>query len=368
MLCVAFSTHGALAGEAAAFRPATCGPASLQLVDGIPITHLYGSHEEMGRQHGTLLRSNIKAVLRRYLDRLLRSEKRRQRILVLARKMEKQIPAGYLAEMKAVAKSADVPYDDVLLANTVFDLKGELFCSAMVAVGKRSEDGRPVFGRTLDFLSFGMAHKHSHVVVFHPDEGRPVASVAFPGMVGTYSGMNDAGLSAGVMMVFRRGHDVGAPPYAMVFRTALERSKTTAEALKIVGGAPRATGNNLMVCDAAGSAACIELDPKRTVIRRPTHGALYATNHFRSRELRQFWPCWRVGVMQRMLARVEKIDEPWMRRLLRAVGQGGRTMHSMVFRPATCELDLALGDPPATRNRYVRLRRNVLFPKRPDSE
>jgi predicted choloylglycine hydrolase len=356
---------GAEFDPAANFKPATFGPASLRIVDGIPIIHLYGSHQEMGRQYGTLLKPNLAALLDGYLPKLLRTDERRKKVLALAKEMEKHIPAGYRAETKALAAAAGIPYDDVLLANTVFDLRSELYCSSLVAVGKRSGDGKPIFGRNLDFFPLGIADRHSCVIVFHPDAGRPVAAIGFPGLVGIYSGMNDAGLSAGANMVFRRGYRTDAPPYAMVFRTALARSKTTAEALQIVRETRRSTSNNLMLCDAEGDAALAELDPKETAVRRPEKGVVYSTNHFRSAELRQAWPCWRVAMIQRMLARAGRIDEPWIRRMLRAVGQKRLTMHSMIFRPASVELVLAIGKTPATQNTYVRLRKAVLFPAKP---
>ena len=356
------------AARAAAFAEATHGPASLAFVRGVPVLHLYGSPEAMGEQHGKLLGKQMKVLHEQYLNKVLLPGGKdiglRRQVLKLSRQMAKSIPRHYVREMEALAEGSGLAYEDVLLMNTLFDVKRGVLCTTVVAVGDRSADGKPVFGRNLDFPTLGVAQKYSCVVVFHPAKGRAVASIAWPGLIGVLSGMNELGVSAGVMEVHLRGSQITATPYAMVFRTALTGATSTRDVLAVVKRRSRTSSNNLMICDAAGDAACAELGVRKVAVRRPVNGVLYATNHFRSKELGSPWMCWRIPRVRRALKDGRKVDEALAKKILHAVAYKTMTMQSIVFRPAGREFLLAIGETPATQHKYVRLTRSVLFPAR----
>ncbi len=360
------------AAQAADFKEATHGPASLRIVEGVPVLHVYGTPAEMGEQQGRLIGAQAKRVHRQYFGRIFRPGGRdiglRDDVLKLSRKMEASIPAAYVTEMKAMAKAAGMDYDDMLIANTVFDIKRSIFCTTFVATGDRSADGKPVFGRNLDFPTLGVAHKFSCVIVYHPKDGHAVASVTFPGLVGVLSGMNDAGVAAAVMEVHLQGAKVQATPYAMVFRSALTGAATTDDAVAAVRARARTATNNLMVCDANGAAACVELGMDKTAVRRPEGGLIYSTNHFLSEELTKPWVCWRIPRLKKATDGGKKLDEALAKRILADVAYKQLTMQSMVFRPASRGLLLATGEPPATKGEYVRLTADVLFPKSDETE
>ena len=364
--CVVLLACSAVHG--AEFKEAKFGPASLKIVDGVPVIHVYGTHEQMGEQQGKLLGAAAKAVHKQYFGKLFfpggKDIGLRAGVLRHSLRMEKSIPADYIKEMKAFAKAAGMSYEDILLANTVFDIKRAIFCTTFVATGKRSVDGKPVFGRNLDFPTLGTAHKFSCVVVYHPKNGHAVASVTFPGLIGVLSGLNDAGVAAAVMEVHLRGSQIQATPYAMVFRAALTESETTNAVIKAVTARARTSTNNLMICDAGGNAACLELGMKKTAVRRAEDGLIYATNHFRSKELGRPWPCWRIPRLKKAIKNGRKLDEAAARKLLQTVSYKLLTMQSIVFRPASREFLLAIGKPPASKHKFVRLTSGVLFPER----
>ena len=355
------------AARAVEFKEAAHGPASLKIVKGVPIIHVYGTAEEMGEQHGKLFGAHVKAGVDQYLGKVLmpggKDVGMRGAVLKLSLKMEKSIPAEYVREMKAIAKAAGVKYENVLLANTIFDIKRLIFCTTFVAAGDRSVDGQPVFGRNLDYPTFGVAHKLSCVIVYHPKNGHAVASVTFPGLVGVLSGLNDAGVAAAVMEVPLHGGQVQATPYAMVFRAALTGAATTGDVVRAVTARARTSTNNLMICDALGNAACLELGMKQTAVRRPKNGLIYSTNHFRSKELATPWLCWRIPRIKKATKDGRKLDEALAKKSLADAAYKHLTMQSMVFRPASRELLLAIGEPPAAKRKFVRLTNGVLFPK-----
>lgn len=355
------------AAVGAEFKEGEHGPATLKIIEGVPVLHVYGTPEEMGEQHGTLFGPQVQLLLDRYLNKMLLPAGRdvglRDAVLKQARVIEKSIPEDYVKEMKALATAAGVEYDDVLLANTVFDIKRVVYCSTVVAVGERSADGKPIFGRNLDFPTLGVAQDYSCIVVMHPEKGHAVAAVTFPGIVGVLSGLNDAGVAAATMEVHLRGVNLEAMPYAMLFRTALTGADSTADVIKTVTDNARTTTNNLMVCDAEGDAACVELAIRKVAVRRPEEGVVYATNHFRSKELGSDWICWRIPRIRKALENGVAVDDALMKKMLDSVAQRHLTMHSMIFRPASRELLLAIGEPPVTKNRFVRFKESVLFPE-----
>ncbi len=363
--CIFLLAAGA---HAADFKEGTSGPASLRLVEGVPVVHVYGTPAEMGAQQGKLLAPQIQFLMKEYLSKFLAlggtGPGLRPSVLKLAREMEKSIPAEYVQEMQALAEAAGVQYDDVLLANTVFDIKRAVYCSTVVAVGGRSADGQPIFGRNLDFPTMGVAQHYTCVIVYHPKHGHAVASVIFPGLVGVLSGMNDAGVSAAVMEVHVRGSQINATPYAMVFRTALAGAGSTDDVVKAVSAAARSCTNNLMICDAAGNAACAELALRAVAVRKPEDGALFATNHFLSKELGRPALCWRIPLIEKALKDGKKVGQALVQRILADVAFNELTMQSIVFRPASREFLLAAGDPPAAKRPFVRLKKAVLFPEK----
>jgi len=354
------------AARGAEFKKATHGPASLTFVEGVPIVHVYGTPEQMGEQQGALLGPQLKLLVDQYLNKYLLSFGGdiglRRTVLRLSRQMEKSIPRRYIEEMKALAKSARASYEDVLLANTVFDIRRAVFCSTFVAVGDRSADGQPIFGRNLDFPTLGVAHKYSCVIVYHPKKGHAVASVTFPGIVGVLSGLNDAGVAAGVMEARVAGLQTTATPNALVFRTALTGAASTEDVLRVVKTRARSTNNNLMICDAKGNAACAELSIGKVVARRPENGVIYSTNHFTSKELGRPWMCWRLPRLRKALSGTAKVDEALAKKILADVAVKQATMHSIVFRPAACSFLLAAGRPPAPDHKFVLFKKSVLFP------
>ena len=368
LVCACVAPLVCAAASGAEFKEATFGPASLKIVEGVPVIHVYGTHEQIGEQQGKLLGEAAKAVHKQYFGKLFfpggKDIGLRASVLKHSLRMAKSIPADYIKEMKAFAKASGLSYEDILLANTVFDIKRAIFCTTFVAGGKRSADGKPVFGRNLDFPTLGVAYKFSCVIVYHPKGGHAVAAVSFPGLVGVLSGLNDAGVAAAVMEVHLRGAQIQATPYAMVFRAALTECETTDAVIKAVTARARTSTNNLMICDADGNAACLELGMKKTAARRQEDGFVYATNHFRSKELGRPWPCWRTPRLKKVARNGQKLDEAAAQKLLQSVSYKLLTMQSIVFRPASREFLLAIGKPPASKHKFVRLTSGVLFPER----
>jgi predicted choloylglycine hydrolase len=347
------------AAEQPYFAPATYQKASISVVSDIPIVHLYGGPAEMGEQHGRLLASQIQTLMTEYLDKWLQTDSplpAKRIMLQVARTIEAAIPYHLKEEMHALSDAAGVSYDDILLANTIFDIKKAFQCSTMVAYGSATGNGQLLFARNLDFTPLDVVHHYGVVFVYHPAQGHEFISIGYPGLVGVLSGMNDAGLAEAVMEVRGYGTSLTAVPYAMTFRQVMEDCANTSEAIMLIRCASHSTANNLMLADAYGNVCVAELTPTTISLRRPDRNLLFATNHFRSPGLHRDMECHRYRTMESFgLSNYGRLDVPAMQRVLLHVAFPDKTLQSMVFLPQTRELYVAMGMLPAAAGHFVRL-------------
>lgn len=321
--------------------------------EGFRLVHLYGSPEEIGRQHASAFAEEIKLLRRKYLGKYLRSERDERETVEGTRALEPFYLPRYRAELAALAEAAGVPWDDALLATGFLDVNRTVLCSTFV--GHDPESGEPIFGRNLDFPSLGIAHEHGLCIVYHPTEGHTFASFAYPGMIGVLTGMNDAGLTVAVMNVFQEKRHAQAMPYVLFFRQLLEECSTTAEVVERAQAGCCNVSNNLMVCDAEGDAALLEISPARVEVRRPKDGLVLSTNHFRSQALgKPVKLCYRYPILKALLeGREGEIDLGRAIGALRAVAIWPINLQSFVLLPARREVHVAMGRVPACFGRYV---------------
>jgi hypothetical protein len=215
----------------------------------------------------------------------------------------------------------------------------------------------------LDFPSFDIADRQSVVMIFHPQGRYAFASIAWPGMIGVLSGMNEHGLTLANMEVDRSRRMPSAMPYTLLYRTILERCRTVDEAIELLKSTPRQTANNLMLMDASGDRAVAEITPQDVTVRRASDAsALISTNHQRGcDDLDTPGRCERFDSLHDTAAnRFGQIDIARLEKMLAGVAQDDMTLQSMVFEPSTRTLYLATGSN-APRQGYHRLNLRAYF-------
>src|SRR5262249_58930466 len=109
--------------------------------------------------------------------------------------------ADHRTELEAIAK-AGIDREKLVVGNTMFDLKKSIACSALQITPDRSATKNLLFGRNLDYPSLGYAHEYSLVTIYRPKGKHAFASVGFPGLVGSLSGINGAGLALCVLEIY----------------------------------------------------------------------------------------------------------------------------------------------------------------------
>ncbi|HEX9860660.1 MAG TPA: C45 family peptidase, partial [Nitrospirota bacterium] len=264
------------------------GDGRLEVVDGVTVVTLAGSPREMGRQHGILLG-----------DRMLESEAAFRHIMpqipggafgewllkiyVMFRLdgIEEHLTDAELDEMKGMAETGpdkDRDYRDLLYYHVLQDIGQNYACTGAAVCGSRSSLQGPVAGRNFDLNKDGVLDPLKTVFVYVPDEGKPYATVAWPGMTGAVSGMNGYGLCVMVFSARTEGTSMSGVPVAFIARRVLASAKDVDDAVGLISSTPRMGSNVFLVADTRRAAA-VEFDAYRVAVREVKNGVLPVANH-----------------------------------------------------------------------------------------
>jgi len=348
------------------FREARMPGGALRYHGSLPVLRLEGSPYEMGYAHGRLLRKEIRLLADAYLGRFFASYASCEESAVYgpSSRMAEHVSPAHREEIRGLADGVGMEERDALLFQTFIDLHKTFACSTVVG---RTRGGRSLFGRTLDFPSMGVAHRYGLVIARHGDGVRPVASVAWPGLLGTLSGMNDSGLTLAVMVVYFVEDRPDGIPYSLLFREILE----TEEGLSGVEGRLRAArhtnSNNLTVVTGRGESTVFEIRP--SAVERRDGDFVCSTNHFVGEGRRPFtWHplylssyarLWRLNAVRRESDR--PVTRAGILRAVRAVSPPLVNLQAMIFFPEARAMEVSMGRVPAARGTFHRLGREDLF-------
>lgn len=329
----------------------------------VPVVELSGTPEQIAEQHARALGEQIQQLHTDYLMSFFRNDAQRFLALTAARGFESHLRPEHLAEIQALAKDLSIDPRQMMLAQCFLDLTAMTACSTITLPAQASPDGVARFGRNLDFPSFNIADKYSVLLVYRPENKHAFAAVSWPGLVGVLSGMNEHGLALANMEVNRSARLPMAMPYTLLYRTVLEECRTVNEAIALLERTPRQSANNLMLMDASGDRAVVEIRPESITVRRATvDQPLISTNHQRSAaDPSTLGRCDRYDTLYRTSTdRFGQIAATDVQRMLQDVQQENFTLQSMIFEPATRTIHLAVG-PNAAEQPFGRLDLKLLF-------
>lgn len=271
---------------------------------GQHVLHLSGNPYDLGFHNARLLAPYMAEQESTLLDLLLHFSRSpatamfvRQLSLLYLIGLDTYLTPSERLEIRGLAEGSADPFPDLgpryarlaayhaiheLSQRFAFD--NPLFaCSLIVADGTHTRDGHTYLARNFDFEGGEVFDQHKTVLAIRPTHGYGFVHVAWSGMAGVVSGINEKGLvitiNAGASADYRR---VGVPTTLLV-RRALEQASTVDEAIKVLTGAPPFVTDIMGLADRAGDIAVLELTPKKFAVRR--NSLLLATNHFESPEL-----------------------------------------------------------------------------------
>jgi hypothetical protein len=311
-----------------------------------PLVQLHGNPGELGAEHAQALDDKIRTLHHKYLDVYVGSGAKRFLALGAAKMFESYFRPEHLTEIDALAKRESMDEREAVLAQCFLDLSPmAAACSTITLPASASPDHVGRFGRNLEFSSLGVADKYSTVFIYKPEGRFKFAAIGWPGMIGVLSGMNEHGLSIANMEVSRGVRLPTAMPYTLLYRSVLERCKTVNEAIDLIEKTPRQTANNLMLMDATGDRAVVEITPDAVAVRRTADDQpLISTNHQRGTDCDTPGRCWRYDRLhEEGGAEFGHIGVPQLETLLARVSPGKPTLQSMIFEPATRVIYLSTG-------------------------
>lgn len=142
--------------------------------------------------------------------------------------------------------------------------------------------------RNFDYLP--LVQPHYVVRDSRPRDGYRSLDFTVAPLVGAVDGMNEHGLTITYDYAFTTDlPTTPAAPISMLISETLERCKTVAEATEWIASRTRWGGSLLLLADAEGDIASMELSSTRSHVRRPAEGEdlLFHTNAFSDHSMRE---------------------------------------------------------------------------------
>jgi hypothetical protein len=396
-------------------RVTTLGPATLRRAHGLNILNVAGTFEEMGRQHGALLRDEIRRgpmpYYRTFAEKLMRGAApgsvgrvaRRVVQQTVGRSIAKNIPDFGMETLRGLAEGAELPFAEVLeaatmpdtlmwLAARMIDLKGispatrhrlalGLGCTSAIAWGDATRDGKLYHARNLDYHGVRCWPSTAAVVFHRPNGGQRYVSCSAAGVVlGGFTAMNEAGLTLTVHQhMFTDRTELGGTPIALVGDIVMREARTLEQARAILARhKPIGCWTYLIADGHRKEVLCWEEDPQRNVARMvPTAASTFGyANIYLDEELgaseRDLYPTYwrhnhgRYAHANRLLKEKHgTLDAAGMAGILADIGDTRDrlrdsiamtlTVASVVFRPEDGTLWVGTGEAPTSHGLFVPL-------------
>jgi len=330
--------------------PATSGQARLEVHDGVPVVHLYGTAEEMAAQYGRLLKPALQALCN-YAKAVL-PQPAMVRFVDYAKAQEPMLDEQIGRQLRVVAENAEIPHEYVLALNIVPRIR----CTTLAVWGSASADGSMIMGRNADYFGLGLADRGSLVVVWHSRDEIPVVAVSFLGMIGAFSGMNAEGVAFGNMLVFNStdpSYTPGGMPVQLAMRMAAHRSKDAESMARNLTAMKHAIPMNVMVADSS-QALVLELGAYECCVRRGEPGVLAASNDFLAHSSRVDEDrCARYNALMSAVAEHRgQMGVSEMKQALYAARIPTMNIQAVVFEPAAMRMHVSINKCPAAAGPY----------------
>ncbi|MEZ6037452.1 MAG: C45 family autoproteolytic acyltransferase/hydrolase [Planctomycetota bacterium] len=366
--------------------PAAALHGRLETHDGLRLLRLWGSPAERGYAHGRLLGAEIAAIVReefsaRFADKrplLTQARGALGRLIEYPEDVAAELDALWQGLVDSGADRAmpklerDFDRTDLLVANAM-DVFGLMGCSSFTVWGEQAVGGGVLTARNFDWpLTGPHMLQQTILVVQHGTYGRAVASVAWPGYVGTVTGVSSDGMAAYLHVgsgVISYTPEPSSWPTAVAARAILaagagggpEKVFAGARELLDYTSPPAGFLTHVVlptVPEHGRPVAVFETDVEECVLGAAANGPFVVTNHFQTRTDGR-------SASRDSLGRLEKVqggiagcidvgdhrvdvDEAWqiLRSVERGGGRGFGTLHAIVFRhqPFVFELRLATLD------------------------
>ncbi|MGD8239446.1 MAG: C45 family autoproteolytic acyltransferase/hydrolase [Armatimonadota bacterium] len=262
----------------------------LGYLDGYMVLHVAGTPEQMGEQHGRLLRAQVRRMVQNVVhDSVAISPQSYRRLIDGTLVMERFQPVEYRRELRALARAADVNYYDLVLAQLFGDVQRGMsyssysYCTSYGVFGPATKTGECIVGRNMDFYDYGVPEYGMVIAHFTPDRGRPFMTITWAGIINGWTLMNADGIvTANNTAYGAHSNSLEGISTCFMLRKAAQYARTVAQGVEIVKATPRAVGTNMLIAGGTPPAAAIvEFDHEKVEARWANDGVVLAANEFR---------------------------------------------------------------------------------------
>jgi predicted choloylglycine hydrolase len=251
-----------------------------------------GTHYEMGRQHGLqvmyLRPFIVDAIKARFAQ--IESDSPGERLESLVRETAevlREIDPPILEMIRGQAEALELDFDLLLRYDLVSYLHTDLIirrstssegCTTWAAAGSATADSEPLLVKNRDYRP---EHLPLQILIMaSPAVGYRYVYGSSAGGPGVFqSGMNERGLAAADTYVCSTDIGPGLPDYSLMMHI-LEEHDTVRSALDYLSSVPKMGRNNLILGDAGGGQAVVELGYHHFAVIEARNDIVVNTNHF----------------------------------------------------------------------------------------
>lgn len=236
--------------------------------------------------------------MRRYIPSALAMQLVKVGVLLRYRTLPLHIPLSQRIELAGIAEGQPdlngdfLPtYHRIVFYHALHDItqglehSPMLGCTALAAARGATTNGHLVLGRNFDFEGPELFDREKAVLFFNPQGRLGFVSVAWSGMMGVVTGLNQAGIYVSVNALRSDDKSDAGVPVELLLREVLESAHSLDEALAIIRDRPVLVPDLYLIGDGqSGEAAVVERSPSRFVVRRmpkegPAADVLTVANH-----------------------------------------------------------------------------------------
>jgi hypothetical protein len=317
----------------------------------------------MGEQQGRLIGPLVRRVVQAVVHGEANTEETLARLLQGSMVMERYLPDNIRRELQALARTAGVPYPELVALQLFGDVWRAGGCSSYAVYGPATATGECLIGRNFDYWDHGVGDYASVILHYLPSEGHPFMTITWAGVINGWTAMNSRGLVAANNTSYGRVDSLHGLSTCFMIREIVQRAATVQEGVDLITATPRACGTNMLVAGGnPPAAAVVEYDHEGLAVRWAQEGRLVATNHFRTlyqdppmaadegwcSRYRTLW-----GLISEKYGRLTRSDN-----LAGAPGvpMTSINLHSALLFPADLSFKVSMGRTPACHFPYLSFR------------
>jgi hypothetical protein len=264
----------------------------LEVIGGYNVLTLEGTPEQMGTAAGRLVGATIRRVVRAVItDGIGRDPEAYRNILAGSEVMESHQAEDYLLELKALAKAAQVPYQDLLLLQYFGDVRRSLnpnqagsssLCTSFAILPPHTKDDACIVGRNFDYFDQGVGEYASLLIYYRPEGKIPFVTVTWAGITNGWTLLNRRGVVVSNNTAFAGSNSLEGISTCFLMRRIAESVSSLDEGIEIVRKARRSCATNLLIASGnPAEAAIIEFDCRQMDVRRSDSDMVGADNSFK---------------------------------------------------------------------------------------